>query len=74
MKFGLSWDKMAVTHIVTHLNMFLDILEFTEENKKNCLGKTVLKIWSQMLTKNGLSVHKLLLEKSAKTKKKKYIY
>ena len=51
--------------------MFLDILEFTVEKQKNCLAKTVLKMWSQKLTKNGLKVHKTTFRKSAKTKKSK---
>ena len=43
--------------------MFLDTLEFTVENKKNCLEKTVLKMWSQKLTKKSLKVHKTTFRK-----------
>ena len=50
--------------------MFLDILEFREENKKKYLGKTVLKMWSQILQKMAYESTKLLLEKSAETKNK----
>ena len=51
--------------------MFLDILEFRVENKKKYLGKTVLKMWSQILRKMAYVSTKLLLEKNAKTKKNK---
>ena len=50
--------------------MFLDILEFTVENKKNCLGKTVVKMWSQMLTKSGSKVHKTTFRKKCENQKK----
>ena len=46
--------------------MFLDILEYRVENKKNYLGKTVLKIWSQILRKMAFVSTKLFLEKNAK--------
>ena len=49
--------------------MFLDILEFRIENKKDFLGKTVLKMRSQILRKMAYETTKLLLEKNAKTKK-----
>ena len=51
--------------------MFLDILEFRVENKKNYLGKTVLKMWSQILRKMAYVSTKLLLEKNANSKKLK---
>ena len=43
--------------------MFLDILEPQLENKKNCLGKTVLKIWSQICEKMASFVHQMTLKK-----------
>ena len=49
--------------------MFLDILEFTEETKQKYLEKTFLKMWSQISPKKAYMSTKLLLEKSAKTKK-----
>ena len=59
--------KMAVTHFVTHFtHVSRHFGVYSRIQKKNCLGKTVLKIWSQMLQKNGLIVHKPTLEKSAK--------
>ena len=51
--------------------MFLDILEFVVENKnKKKLGKTVLKMWSQLCQKKADVSTKLLLEKNATIKKK----
>ena len=50
--------------------MFLDILEFRVETKKKWFGKTVFKMWSQLCGKIAYFSAKLLLEKSAKTKKK----
>ena len=44
--------------------MFLDILEFTVENKKKGLGKTALKVKS-------LKVHKTTFKKNVKTIKNK---
>ena len=49
--------------------MFLIILEFTVANKKNCLGKTGWKMWSQILKNISHMFTKLLFKKSAKTKK-----
>ena len=63
---GLKWLLRTLWRI---LHMFLDILEFTEENKKDCLGKTVLKMWSQKLTRNGLKVHKTTSRKKCKNLK-----
>ena len=45
--------------------MFLDILEFTVENKKNILGK----MWFQICEKMAYVSTKLILEKSVKTNK-----
>ena len=50
--------------------MFLDILEFTVKNKKNCLGKTALKMWSQKLLKKGLNVHKTTFRNKVQKLKK----
>ena len=44
--------------------MFLDILEFRTENQKNILGKTVLKMWSQIC--GGKCVHKTTIRKKCK--------
>jgi hypothetical protein len=43
---------MAVTHFVAHLHMFLDILEFTVENKKkllseNCFENVVSEVYKK---------------------------
>ena len=43
--------------------MFLEILEFRVENKKNCLGKTVFKMWSQICEQMAYVSTKFLLEK-----------
>ena len=51
-----------------NLHMLLDILEFRVENKKNYLGKTVLKVWSQILRKMAFMSTKLLFRKNLKTK------
>ena len=54
-----SWGKNgcyalcdAFTLVSRHFGVF-----YRKQTKK-ILGKTVLKMWSQMLTKNGLKVHK----------------
>ena len=65
------WVKMAVTLFVTHLHMFLDILKFTAENKKKCLGKTVLKCGLRFKDKVAYVSTKLLLDKNAKTENNK---
>ena len=51
--------------------MFRDILEFTVENKKYCLRKTVVKMWSQICNKKAYVSTKILLEKRATNKKRK---
>ena len=56
-----SFELLEIWTFILH--MFLDILEFTVENKKKCLGKTVLEMWSQKLTKNGFKVHKTTFRK-----------
>ena len=50
--------------------MFLDILEFKVENIKNCLRKTVLKIWSHICETGTYFSKNQLLDKIAKTKEK----
>ena len=35
-----------------NLHMFLEILKLRVENKPKCLGKTVLKMWSQKSTRS----------------------
>ena len=37
---GVDFGLYAICH------MFLEILKYRIENKKSCLGKTVLKMWS----------------------------
>ena len=65
LKFGLSWGKMAVTHFVMHVT---HVLRVYKRKQKNCLGKTLLKIWLRFDKKSARLSTKLLLEKSAKTK------
>ena len=60
---------MAVTHFVTHFtHVSRHFGVYCRKQNKKCLGKTVLKMGSQMLTKNGLKVAKTTFRKSAKTK------
>ena len=72
MKFGLSLGKNGCYALCdTIFNKFLDILEFTVENKqKKCLEKTILKIWSQIGKKNGLCVHKTPFRKKVQELRK----
>ena len=58
--------KMAVTHFVTHFTHVSRHFGVYCKNNKNCWGKTVLKMWSQNLTKNGLKVHKTTFRKKCK--------
>ena len=64
---------MAVIHFVTHVKHVSRHFEVCSKNKNTCLGKTVLKMWSQIYQKKiaYLSI-KLPLEKSPK--KNIYIY
>ena len=50
--------------------MFLDILEFKVENKKKCVGKTVLKRWPQIWETVATLSTKLLLEEEKKLRTK----
>ena len=49
LKFGFTWGTLS-----RNLHMFLNIVKFTVENKKNCLEKTVLKIWFPICEKMAL--------------------
>ena len=60
--------RMAATHFVAQ---FIDIFELTVENPNKSLGKTVLKMWSQIYYKSNVS-KKVVLERSAKIKKNEY--
>ena len=49
LKCGLPWGKLwPLCTLWRNLHMFLTILDFRAENKRNCLEKTVLKMWSQI--------------------------
>ena len=53
---------------------FLDILEFRiEAEEKNCLGKTVLKMWSQICEKKPMCQQNYFQKKVRKLKTKKKI-
>ena len=54
---------MALRNFTRHLHMFLEIFELCKENKKNCLGKTVLKMWSQICEKMPYYVQQIALKK-----------
>ena len=53
--------------------MVLDILEFRIENQQKSLGKTVLKMRSQICEEKSYVSTKMLLEKSSKLKTTKKI-
>ena len=59
--------KIAVTHFVTQVTHVSRLLEFTVENIKNYLGKCGLRFNKKLAYVSP----KILLEKSAKTMKKK---
>ena len=68
LKFGLSWGNNDFVTQFTHV--FRQFGVNCRKQKQNFLGKTVLKIWSQIYPKKTAYVStKLLLEKNAKTKK-----
>ena len=48
---GRTWRLYDQLGQEGNLHMFLDILECRIEKKKNCLVKTILKMWSQKSTK-----------------------
>ena len=69
MKFGLSWGKMAVTHFVTQFTQVLRHFGVYSSKQKQLFRETVFK-FGLILVKKMVSVStKLILEKSAKTKK-----
>ena len=64
--------KMAVTHFVTqftHVSRHFGVC--SRKQNKNYLGKTVLKMWSQILRKMACVSTKLLLEKNEEKKEEK---
>ena len=66
---------MALRNFTRNLHMFLDNFELSIQNKrKNCLGKTVLEIWSQICSKIAMLVHKITLKKNGKKVKTHRIY
>ena len=62
---------MAVTHFVTQFTHVSRNFGHYSRKQKKYLGKTGLKMWSQIYKKNGLCVHKTTFKKSAKKCKKK---
>ena len=69
---NISWNldlhggkKWRYVHFTRNLRKFLDILELQIENKKKCLGKTVLKIWSLICGKMAAFVRKMTLQKKS---------
>ena len=76
-KFWNAWNlnfhgvKMAVTHFVTHFTHVSRHLGVYCRKQKNCWGKTVMKLWSQMLTKNCVKVHKTTFRKKVRKLKEK---
>ena len=69
----LSKDQVKLSELifVTHFTHVSRHFLFTVENKKNCLGKTFLKMRSQMVKKNRGSVHKTTFKKCENKKKSK---
>ena len=59
---------MAVTHFVTQFTHISRHPRVKNRKQKKCLGKTVLKMWSQICGKKVNESTKVLLEKSSKTK------
>ena len=50
--FELLWVNFwPLRTLRRNLHIFLDILEPKEKKEEKCLGKTVLKMWSQKSTK-----------------------
>ena len=54
---------MALCNFTRNLRMFLHNYELEIENKQKSLGKTVLKIWSQIWENMSYQVQKKTLEK-----------
>ena len=63
LKFGFSWGKNGCYALVTHFTHVSRQFGVYCRKQKNCWGKTVLKMWSQKLTKNSLKVHKTTFRK-----------
>ena len=57
---------MALRNFTRNLRMFLESFELGVQNKNNSLGKTVLKMWSQICGKIAMLVHKITLKKKCK--------
>ena len=55
------------THVSSHFGVYCRI-------QKNYLGKTVLKMWSQILTKNNVKVHKTTFRKKCEKKHDENVY
>jgi hypothetical protein len=68
---GVNLGRYA--HFRRNSRMFLDILELQIENKKNALGKTVLKMWSQICGKVPSFVHETTLKKKCAFEKWLYL-
>ena len=60
---------MAIRNFTSILHIFLDSYELKVQRKENCLGKTVMEIWSQVGGKITMLVHKVTFKKSAKKKR-----
>ena len=48
---------MALRNFTYNLRMFPDILSFAKKTKTKSSGKTILKMWSQILDKMAVLVH-----------------
>ena len=67
-RFFENWASRGVNSGVTQFHaQFTHISrQLVQKTKKNSLGKTVLKLWSQFCCKIGMSVHKVTLKKKCK--------
>ena len=59
-------EIVALRNFTRNLRIFLDSSEIWIENKKNSLGKNVLKIWSQICGKISMLVHKVTMKLKCK--------
>ena len=65
----ISFDNpTALSNFTRNKHMFLDSFELSIENKKNNLGKTVLKMQSQICRKIAMLVNKIAFKKSERKK------
>ena len=62
--YTLRGVNSGVTQFTHNLHMFIDRVQ----NEKNSLGKTVMKMWSQICGKIAMLVHKVTLKKRKKVK------